>query len=61
MSDNKLKELIQWLEINIKGLKKESANSIYTKGVKIGMIKNGELILNKAKDLLNELEGEEKW
>lgn len=54
MSDEKLKELIQWLEVNIKNLKRQSADNIYMEGVKQGMIKNGELILGKARSLLDE-------
>lgn len=54
MNDEKLKELIQWLEINIKELKRQSVDNIYMEGVKQGMIKNGELILGKARDLLDE-------
>ena len=54
MSDEKLKQLIQWLEVNIKELKRQSADNIYMAGVKQGMIKNGELILGKARSLLDE-------
>ena len=54
MSDEKLKQLIQWLEVNIKNLKKQKSDNIYMEGVKQGMIKNGELILGKARSLLDE-------
>lgn len=54
MNDEKIRKLIQWLEINIKNLKKQKADNLYMEGVKRGMIKNGELILGKARSLLNE-------
>ena len=54
MKDEKLKALIQWLEINIKNLKKQKADNLYMEGVKQGMLKNGELILGKARELLDE-------
>lgn len=54
MSDEKLKQLIQWLEVNIKELKRQSADNIYMEGVKQGMIKNGELILGKVRSLLDD-------
>lgn len=54
MKDEKLNELIQWLEKNIKNLKRQSADNIYMEGFKQGMIKNGELILGKARNLLDE-------
>ena len=55
MNDYKLKQLIQWMEVNIKNLKKERADNLYMEGVKQGMIKNGELILARAKELLGEM------
>ena len=54
MKDEKLNELIQWLEINLKNLKRQKADNLYMEGVKNGMVKNGELILAKARDLLDE-------
>ena len=52
MDNYKLKQLIQWMEVNIKNLKKQRADNLYMEGVKQGMIKNGELILARAKELL---------
>ena len=54
MDNYKLKQLIQWMEVNIKNLKKQRADNLYMEGVKQGMIKNGELILARAKELLGE-------
>ena len=56
MDNYKLKQLIQWMEVNIKNLKKQRADNLYMEGVKQGMIKNGELILARAKELLGEIE-----
>lgn len=39
MNDEKLKVLIQWIEINIKNLEKERADNIYMESVKYGFIK----------------------
>ena len=52
----RLKELIQWLEVNIKNLKRQKANNLYMEGVKQGMIKNADLILAKVRDLLDKEE-----
>ena len=52
----RLKELIQWLEVNIKNLKRQKANNLYMEGVKQGMIKNADLILRKVRDLLDKEE-----
>ncbi len=57
MDNYKLKQLIQWMEVNIKNLKKQRADNLYMEGVKQGMIKNGELILARAKELLGEIDG----
>lgn len=54
--DNIIKELIQWLEVNIKNLKRQKANNLYMEGVKQGMIKNADLILGKVRDLLDKEE-----
>ena len=56
MQNEKLKELIQWLEVNIKNLKRQKANNLYMEGVKQGMIKNADLILCKVRDLLDKEE-----
>ena len=56
MQNEKLKELIQWLEVNIKNLKRQKANNLYMEGVKQGMIKNDDLILGKVRDLLDKEE-----
>ena len=56
MDNYKLKQLIQWMEVNIKNLKKQRADNLYMEGVKQGMIKNGELILARAKELLGEID-----
>ena len=54
LKEDKLKQLIQWLEINIKNLERQKADNIYMDGVKRGMIINGNLILSKARELLDE-------
>lgn len=59
MDNYKLKQLIQWMEVNIKNLKKQRADNLYMEGVKQGMIKNGELILARAKELLGEIDVED--
>lgn len=59
MDNYKLKQLIQWMEVNIKNLKKQRADNLYMEGVKQGMIKNGELILARAKELLGEMDVED--
>jgi len=50
----KIKELEQWLEVNIKNLKRQKADNLYMEGVKKGMIKSGEVILGKVRELLDE-------
>lgn len=54
LKEDKLKQLIQWLEINIKKLERQKADNLYMEGVKRGMIKSGNLILGKARELLDE-------